>query len=335
MFDPTRPLHLLKGEEDGHDIHQFVYEVQRRTGRRPRFIAPDELRLVPSEVSRFGYKLCCLAPAETANDCTASSEVDEPTKVTSGGEILEEIEQIGVELHQRELRAMSPEMLRQLALRCFNDLRTVLLVHDKRMLGIVLQELEALVSKHQVLTRDQARILQSGIAPSMLPGSTELIEFTQRCMEAPGLRNEYLLKPIRSGKGAGIVFGDEVSEEDWQSMLQGLQTPALTPGLTSYIVQRQVQQPKYEVLLQEKDGVQHNRLIGTYLSVNGQFLGMGLWRSGPSRICAISHGGSFLYSVLGSQHAQKGEVTGSRLGEWLESIGCWIRARVKRRKFVD
>lgn len=331
MFDPTRPLHLLKGEESGHDIHQFVHEVQRRTGARPRFIAPDELRLVPSEEFKFGYKLCCLAQDETTNDRGTFARVGDPVRVVYEGEALEEIDQVGVELHQRELRAMSPEMLRQLALRCFNDMRTVFLVHDKRMLGIVLQELDALVLKHGVLTKEQAQILQRGIASSLIPGSREMVEFTHRCNEAPEFKDGYLLKPIRSGKGAGIVFGDEVTTEEWRAMLQGLQQPGLTPGQTSYIVQRQVQQPKYEVLLREGDGAQHNRLIGTYLSMNGQFLGIGVWRSGPGRICAVSHGGLFLYSVMSSKQGEKGAAKGSRLMEWLGSIGCWIRQRVNRK----
>ena len=54
---------------------------------------------------------------------------------------MEAIHQVGLELHQRELLAIETEMLQQINIRCFNDMRTILLVHDKQMLRIVKQEL--------------------------------------------------------------------------------------------------------------------------------------------------------------------------------------------------
>ncbi|KMU86017.1 hypothetical protein CIHG_03548 [Coccidioides immitis H538.4] len=298
LFDPTRPLHLLKGEEYGIDIHLFAVEVERRTGTPPKFITPDDLRLLPCEDSEFGYKLCALAKDETRK-LPASHR---SARFIHNAEVLEEIHQVGLELHQRELRALSPEMLRQLALRCFNDLRTVFLVHDKRMLGIVLQELDALVGQHGVLSEDQARVLRDGIAETFIPGSPELEEFVLRCKSQPEAKDGYLLKPIRSGKGAGIIFGDEASEGEWKAKLDGLRRAALTPGETSYIVQRQARQPTYPVLLSEDGGLQHNRMIGTFMAAHGKFLGLGIWRCGPERICAVSHGGAFMFSVMSSHH---------------------------------
>ncbi|EER25309.1 hypothetical protein CPC735_019130 [Coccidioides posadasii C735 delta SOWgp] len=326
LFDPTRPLHLLKGEEYGIDIHLFAVEVERRTGTAPKFITPDDLRLLPCEDSEFGYKLCALAKDETRK-LPASHR---SARFIHNAEVLEEIHQVGLELHQRELRALSSEMLRQLALRCFNDLRTVFLVHDKRMLGIVLQELDALVGQHGVLSEDQARMLRDGIAETFIPGSPELEEFVLRCKSQPEAKDGYLLKPIRSGKGAGIIFGDEASEGEWKAKLDGLRRAALTPGETSYIVQRQARQPTYPVLLSEDGGLQHNRMIGTFMAAHGKFLGLGIWRCGPERICAVSHGGAFMFSVMSSHHrVEKASERWSmwKYFRWLHSIGSWVRRR--------
>lgn len=269
----------------------FAFYADLRLGIRPRFITPSDLRLIPSPHSNGGYKLCCLAPQ------SPKSSGDPPTFTNSAGEVLEEIHQVGLELHQRELLALSREMLQQISLRCFNDMRTVLLVHDKRMLGIVLQELESLMERN-ILTPDQAKTLQRGIATTILPGSVELEKFITACHKSEPLKNDYILKPVRSGKGAGILFGDELNQTEWMSKLELLRCPRLAPGTTTYVVQRRVEQPLYDVLLRETDGLQQCIIIGTYHAIHGQFLGIGIWRSGPGRVCAVSHGGAWMCSVI-------------------------------------
>ena len=44
-----------------------------------------------------------------------------------------------------------------------SDLRTIFLLNDKRFLGIIHQELETLVSKHNVLIAEQAEVLRQRI----------------------------------------------------------------------------------------------------------------------------------------------------------------------------
>ena len=288
-----RPLHLLKGEERGIDIHMFVDFLQRRLGLSPRIIAPEELRLVPDGEAPLGYKLCCLAPRlKYPHDSPAQTGL-----MSFNGELVEEIYQVGLELHQHELLALPKETLRAISLRCFNDLRTIFLVHDKRMLGIVREELDSLVGR-SVLSEAQADILRNGIAETFLPGSPEVKELLQRSLEDPGLRNDYLVKPIRGGKGAGIIFGDEVSAAEWISYLEQLRSAELIPGRTTWVVQRQVKQRLYDVVLGASGKRVRYPLVGTYHVAHGDLLGLGTWRSSPGRICAVSNGGSWLCSVL-------------------------------------
>ncbi|KAJ6502253.1 hypothetical protein C8R45DRAFT_1060570 [Mycena sanguinolenta] len=288
LFDPAKPLHLLKGAERGLDIHMFVELAEQRTGTRPIFVLPDDLRLL-------GYRLCCVVKSEDGRNGNRHQFVH-------NDETLEEIYQVGLELHQHELRALSPKIMRALSVRCFNDMRTIFLVHDKRILGIVQQELDNLVHRHGVLSASQADALRTGICPTILAGSREAALFVQRCRDSPTHKDGYLLKLIRSGKGAGIVFGDEVSATEWdEKLLQYLVDAAITVGQPAYLVQRQIVQRRYEVLLRDgKEGVQANYLIGTYHALNGRYLGLGLWRSGPGRVCAISHDGAWICSVRDS-----------------------------------
>lgn len=271
----------------------FIDFVHRYLGTKPRLITPADLRLVRDPQNCGEYKLCCATKA-TGSVATAPS----PTFVSDSGEVLEEIHQVGLELHQHELFGLDPEMLRQISTRCFNDMRTILLVHDKRMLGIVRQEVPQLV-RRGVLTPADGQVLKNGIADTILPGSPELSDLIQ--LSAGGdaeLRKEYLLKPVRGGKGAGIVFGDEMGSSEWRDALERLRSPHLVSGATSYVVQRKVHPCLYEVVLRKSGDSGRYPLIGTYHAAHGRLLGLGTWRSSPERICAVSNGGSWLCSVM-------------------------------------
>lgn len=290
LFQPNRPLHLLKGEEPGIDIHMLVDFLAHNTDIKPRMITPAELRLLPDPLNSGGYKLCCVVSDTSASD-------NHSTPIHHDGEVLEEIHQVGIELHQRELLALDPELQRQIILRGFNDIRTMLLVHDKRMLGIIKQELKSLVSRN-ILTPTQALALDNGIADTVLPGSPQLSDLLTRCSQSPELRKEYLLKAIRSGKGDGIVFGDEISSAEWVAELERLRDARLVPGRTSYVIQRRICPRLYDVVLGQDGERGRFPLIGTYHAVQGRFLGLGIWRSSPDRICAVSHGGAWMCSVV-------------------------------------
>ncbi|RBR24245.1 uncharacterized protein FIESC28_02978 [Fusarium coffeatum] len=290
LFDPNYPLHLLKGDEKGIDIHMFIEAVWRRFGIKPRLVTPAQLRLLPDLRSKTGYRLCCVVknlhePAINAWRFTAKN-----------GEVWEEIHQVGLELHQRELDALDLGVLQQVSLRCFNDMRTVLLVHDKRMLGIIRQELPRLLARG-VLTDSQVEALSSGIVDTILPGSNELNNLIQASCSTPELRHGHILKPIRSGKGDGIIFGDDLTADEWMSRLKGLTSADIVPGV-SCVVQRRIIPRNYDLVLRASEGMVQYPLVGTYHVAHGELLGLGTWRASGGRIVAVSSGGSWLCSVM-------------------------------------
>ncbi|PHH81764.1 hypothetical protein CDD82_7934 [Ophiocordyceps australis] len=285
LFSPHLPLHLVKGEEQGIDISMFIHAVQARLGLTPRLITPAHLRLVADEHEASGFKLCCLVEANSASSAAGFLSPD--------GEVVEQIHQVGLVLFQHELAQLGREMRRQLSLRCFNDMRTVLLVHDKRMLGIVKQELQWLV-QHNVLSPSQAAILDEGLADTILPGSSQLHQL-QRL--TPAAKHDYILKPVRSGKGMGIVFGEDLSDAQWMAQLSrlGSADSVFSQGL---LLQRRITQQLYTVLLPGWGQVRQYALVGTYHVVNGRFVGIGIWRTNGRRICAVSDGAAWLCSVM-------------------------------------
>lgn len=285
LFDHSLPLHLVKGEEHGIDIYMFI-EFAQKHGVKVRLITPSDLRLAPDSAGVNGHKLCCLAQTNRAD-----------TFQDESGELLEDVHQLCLELHQREFRAFEPEMQRQISLRCFNDMRTILLTHDKRMLGIIREELGSLTSR-KILTPEQAQCLDRGITPTTLPGSAALDEFISSCKVSDGLKDNYILKPIRGGKGAGILFGDELDKTDWLVLLESMRSAKLIPGKASYVVQRKIRQPYYDVLLGSQSRAERCHMVGTYHCINGVYLGLGVWRCSPARLCAVSSGASWICSVI-------------------------------------
>ena len=281
LFDPSRPLHLLKGEEPGLDIHLFISYVHSVTGRKPRLIKPSDLRLASSPLSPTGYTLECVAGLDS-----------------NGNEVLERVHQVGLELHQHELRSLPKSLLREICLRCFNDFRTIFLVHDKRMLGIVLQELGNLVAVQRILSPTQAETLRRGITLTINPGSRELATLIKLTKLSPRVKNDFILKPIRGGKGAGIIFGSDLSPLAWSLHLELLRKSELVPGLLTYVIQRKIEQPRFDVVLHTAGSLQRNYLVGTYMSIHGRYVGIGTWRTSPNRVCAVSHGGAWICSIV-------------------------------------
>ncbi|KAL8893584.1 MAG: hypothetical protein Q9192_005124 [Flavoplaca navasiana] len=280
LFDHSVPLHLLKGEEIGLDIHQLIEYVGSVTGKRPFLITPSDLRLVQCAQSMTGFSLKCV----TGQDA-------------NGSEKLEPVHQIGLELCQHELAELSPTMLREIALRCFNDLRTVYLVHDKRMLGIVLEELDSLVDRQRLFSSAEADFLRQHIARTINPGSKDMEAILALSKHSPHIRKDFLLKPIRGGKGQGFIFGTDITADEWISHLELLQQAKLEAGQINYVVQRRVEQPRFDLLLNGVTDLQHNYLVGTFITIQGLYLGLGFWRTSPHRISALSQGGDWVCSV--------------------------------------
>ncbi|OJK00144.1 hypothetical protein ASPACDRAFT_1855740 [Aspergillus aculeatus ATCC 16872] len=117
----------------------------------------------------------------------------------------------------------------------------------KRILGVLLQELDGLVSK-QVLTPDQAAILRHGVVPTINPGSPELSKLIGQQSRSLIHKDKYIIKPVRSGRGDGILLGRELSVSQWESLLLDLRDPDLEPGRTMYIIQPLIEQPLFELL---------------------------------------------------------------------------------------
>jgi hypothetical protein len=275
LFHTHRPIHILRGR-DKLERQEFVRMVELRTGICPRFVNVDDLELKHDGSSATGYSLYYR---------------DQGTS--------EKVHQVVSALFPDEFSLLSQDMLRQLATVVVNDLRISLLVNDERFLGIILQELNSCVTKHDILTLDQANALRQCIVPTVLPGSPELKQWIERNNQGEVTKDNYILKAARQSRGSGHLLGAELSPQEWASIMLGMQDPSIRPGVTSYVLQPFVRQVQFDIIGHEDKKVHGSLMVGCYYTTNGRFLGLGPWRSSTGKICNVysSFGCVGLYSV--------------------------------------
>ncbi|PKX95109.1 uncharacterized protein P174DRAFT_458698 [Aspergillus novofumigatus IBT 16806] len=254
LFDPALPIHLVRVREETPLVESFIDFAEERTRMRPRIVAPADLRLVPDATSPTGYAL----------HCTRDSESLPSRDVQNAG--LERIYQVRLQLFLDEFASLSSEIQQHLALCSAQDIRTMLLIHDKRILGILLQELDDLVIKHHVLVKEQADLLRKRMIPTAIPGSKELQQIVNMYYQGKVSKDEFIIKPIRSGRGEGVKYGEDLAVSD----------------RALYVLQPVIDQAETEMFLDEEMKVQRCRLVGTYHSVHGDFTALGAWRIGMS-----------------------------------------------------
>lgn len=270
VFDLGLPIHIVRGR-DSQENTEFSFLMKENTGLVPRLVHISDLDLVPDSSSATSYRLCCRE---------------------------EQVHQVFLSLFPDEFPFLSQDLLWHLARISVNDFRTILLVNDQRFLGILLQEVDDLVSKHKILTPEQGEILRAGIVPTILPGSHEL----QQLLSSNNLgqqKHQFILKAARQSRGEGHLIGDEMSVEKWKAVLREMQDPAIRADTPSYVLQPYVQQPRFDIVATKGETVHDCKIVGTYYTANGHFIGLGPWRSGNGKICNVYMGGCvLLMSVL-------------------------------------
>lgn len=186
LMDKSKPVVVLikKGLKDLHCLTLFANYYPN-----VRLVDPFELRLIPSPTSPSGV-------AVTDN--------------------IGIIEQFMLELHQDEIEALDEELLLEIGKVCWNDLRTIFLAHDKRMLGLIRKELHWLLQWGKI-TPEQGAILENGLAETYTPMDKMWGWVSDRTV--PGEKNNWVLKKCLSGKGDGMLFGRDLDEKAWKEFL--------------------------------------------------------------------------------------------------------------------
>lgn len=240
-FKAAKPLRLLRDKEKGMDTHLLVPALRRR-GMRVEVCPPSELAV------RDGM----IYHGETA------------------------VEQFILELERDELLDMDADLFDALAA-CptyFNDLRTLLLVHDKRMLAVLS---DAGIMADYADAAEQALISQH-ILPTYAADDPRI---------AGELRNEpqhWVLKRNSSGRGIGMLIGPECDAGEWRRVLEH--------EADEYTAQRYLPQQMLDVITLENGELVEKpmQVVGMLPGFDEVLYGPGFFRAGPPGIVNV-HGG--------------------------------------------
>jgi hypothetical protein len=191
-----------------------------------------------------------------------------------------------LELHQHELLGEVPAGLRAALAGhpgLLNDLRTILIAHDKRLLAL-LSTADVLVD---YLEADDVARLRRHVVPTWVKGLAP-----QKVDEAQAKPAGWLAKPPRSGKGKGIVVSSRMSPGEWRQTLHEMPD--------DWVLQPFVEQELFPITA-VRDGdlvAVPMRVVGLLPTLDDQAFGPGLYRASPDDIVNVAQGGMILASAL-------------------------------------
>lgn len=179
-------------------------------------------------------------------------------ELTYQGEIAR---QFYLELDREELRQFDRNVLRKIITsgRCINDVRSIILMHDKRTLALLFNK-EVMSS---YLYEDDYYFLKRFLVPTYTLHTIQNREF----LKTTG--DNWMLKQNSGGQGTKIYIKDNCSKESWEKVLE--------EDWHNFMAQPVVAQKSFEVII---DGeTEEVFLTGMNLYFNGQSFGPGVFKA--------------------------------------------------------
>ena len=177
------------------------------------------------------------------------------------------LEQFALECDQDLLLQMDDKVLERLLCKStyINDIRTVLIAHDKRLLSVLTNR--TIMSDY--LSADDVECLQRFVVKTYIIGECPIDILT----EIKNQRDVWLIKPNGSGKGEGIVFGSDcINREEWEGILDD-------PLHSRFVVQPVIKQQVFPLVTAA--GPTDMAVVGVLHNFHDTFLGPGIFRASP------------------------------------------------------
>lgn len=206
------------------------------------------------------------------------------------------LEQWVCELLQEEWATLDEAVARQVATTPVNDFRTTLLVHDKRLLSIIPEEVPGMVARG-VLSADEGQVITNSIPETIISGSEAVRALLQKSLADPTLKDGYIWKSCRDGYGLGIELGHEIAQDDWLERLKRFAEAAVRPMDGAAVIQKLVDHHWYDVVRHELPGTlgiepSKVHLIGSFFMFQNKGFYPGPWRTGQEKHLGLGPGGT-------------------------------------------
>ncbi|MBI3293567.1 MAG: hypothetical protein HYZ71_02425 [Deltaproteobacteria bacterium] len=163
-----------------------------------------------------------------------------------------------------------------------NDVRTILIVHDKRLLS--------LISRSPVIDDYVSVDLIARVRRHTVPTWVKGLHSDE--MSRAEAEGDWIAKPPRSGKGRGIIVSRGLERREWAQTLRQLPP--------DWIVQPYVEQLQFPVchMVEEQLVTENMNLVGLLPAIDDHPFGCGLFRASASPIVNVARGGAILAPYL-------------------------------------
>lgn len=189
----------------------------------------------------------------------------------------EPVSQFILEMDREELKKIKPDVLDKLIEQnCyFNDIRTLILIHDKRVLA-VMYDADIM---HDYLSEEDYDFLKQYLIPSYVivdpAGCDAFIENDQNL----------ILKLNSGGRGIGAYVKTDCTAQEWDTIIR--------ENWNKYLIQHFVEQKEFKDL-------ENNRqihLVGMLLCKDDKNYGSGLFRGSDESVVNVHQGRALIYQL--------------------------------------
>ena len=190
----------------------------------------------------------------------------------------EPVSQFILEMDREELKKISPDVIDKLISenRYFNDIRTLILIHDKRVLAVMY---DGQIMK-DYLSEEEYHFLQKYLIPSFV------ITEPSGCDDFINGEENLILKLNSGGRGIGAYVKSDCTAQEWSTIIR--------ENWNKYLIQHFVDQKEF------KD-VENNRqihLVGMLLCKDDKNYGAGLFRGSDESVVNVHQGRALIYTIL-------------------------------------
>lgn len=238
FFDVEKPVTLLLDHEQGSEIHWFL-EDAAHLGLQAYTLKPQALQLRGETIYADGKPMC----------------------------------QFILEMDREELRKFDPHVLRKLieTATYFNDVRTLILVHDKRVLSVLYDEN---IMLDYLSARDY-----DFLRPFLIPSFSLRDARIRKKITTDDVN--WVLKQSSGGRGVGMYIRNECEVDLWKETVED--------EWPSYMVQEYIPQRLYHI---ENRPIQ---IVGMLLCFNDTFFGPGIYRGSHHSVVNVHQGRGVIF----------------------------------------
>ena len=190
----------------------------------------------------------------------------------------EPVSQFILEMDREELKKISHDVLEKLITKnsYFNDIRTLILIHDKRVLAVMY---DAQIM-NDYLSKEEYGFLQKYLIPSFV------ITESSGCDVFISGEENLILKLNSGGRGIGAYVKNDCTPKEWNTIIR--------ENWDKYLIQHFVDQKEF-------NDVENNReiyLVGMLLCKDDKNYGAGLFRGSDESVVNVHQGRALIYPIL-------------------------------------